>query len=69
MDAITYIHARGHLAETMEKVCDDHAPSSSHAKIKRSKKRRTSYEQRHTAQRIRTRLVEEHSFEGAAIPL
>ena len=26
MDAITYTHARGHLAETMEKVCDDHAP-------------------------------------------
>jgi antitoxin YefM len=26
MDAITYSHARGHLAETMEKVCDDHAP-------------------------------------------
>jgi antitoxin YefM len=26
MDAITYSHARGHLAEMMEKVCDDHAP-------------------------------------------
>jgi antitoxin YefM len=26
MDAITYSHARGHLAETMKKVCDDHAP-------------------------------------------
>jgi antitoxin YefM len=26
MDAITYTHARNHLAETMEKVCDDHAP-------------------------------------------
>jgi antitoxin YefM len=26
MNAITYSHARGHLAETMEKVCDDHAP-------------------------------------------
>jgi antitoxin YefM len=26
MDAITYSHARGHLGETMEKVCDDHAP-------------------------------------------
>lgn len=26
MDAITYSHARSHLAETMEKVCDDHAP-------------------------------------------
>jgi antitoxin YefM len=26
MDAITYSHARGHLAETMGKVCDDHAP-------------------------------------------
>jgi antitoxin YefM len=26
MDAITYTHARSHLAETMEKVCDDHAP-------------------------------------------
>ena len=26
MDAITYSHARGHLAETMEKVCDDHIP-------------------------------------------
>jgi antitoxin YefM len=26
MDAMTYSHARSHLAETMEKVCDDHAP-------------------------------------------
>ena len=26
MDAITYSHARSHLAETMEKVCDDRAP-------------------------------------------
>lgn len=26
MDAITYTRARAHLAETMEKVCDDHAP-------------------------------------------
>ena len=26
MNAITYTHARSHLAETMEKVCDDHAP-------------------------------------------
>lgn len=26
MDAITYTHARGNLAKTMEKVCDDHAP-------------------------------------------
>lgn len=26
MDAITYTHARSHLAETMEKACDDHAP-------------------------------------------
>jgi antitoxin YefM len=26
MDAITYTHARSHLAETMEQVCDDHAP-------------------------------------------
>jgi antitoxin YefM len=26
MEAITYTHARSHLAETMEKVCDDHAP-------------------------------------------
>jgi antitoxin YefM len=26
MDAISYTHARGHLAETMEKVCDDHDP-------------------------------------------
>ena len=26
MDAIPYTHARSHLAETMEKVCDDHAP-------------------------------------------
>ncbi len=26
MDAITYTHARNHLAETMEQVCDDHAP-------------------------------------------
>ena len=26
MDAITYMHARTHLAKTMEKVCDDHAP-------------------------------------------
>jgi antitoxin YefM len=26
MDAITYSHARGHLAETMEKVCDNHTP-------------------------------------------
>jgi antitoxin YefM len=25
MDTITYTHARSHLAETMEKVCDDHA--------------------------------------------
>jgi len=26
MDAIIYSHARSHLAETMEQVCDDHAP-------------------------------------------
>ena len=26
MDAITYTHARGNLAKTTEKVCDDHAP-------------------------------------------
>ena len=26
MNAIPYTHARNHLAETMEKVCDDHAP-------------------------------------------
>ena len=26
MDAITYTHVRSHLAETMEKVCDDHVP-------------------------------------------
>ena len=26
MDAITYTHARTHLAKTMEKVCDDHDP-------------------------------------------
>jgi antitoxin YefM len=26
MDVITYTHARSHLAATMEKVCDDHAP-------------------------------------------
>jgi antitoxin YefM len=26
MDTITYSEARNHLAKTMEKVCDDHAP-------------------------------------------
>jgi antitoxin YefM len=26
VDAITYSHARSRLAETMERVCDDHAP-------------------------------------------
>ena len=26
MGAITYTHARSHLAQTMEQVCDDHAP-------------------------------------------
>ncbi len=26
MDAISYTYARGHLTETMDKVCDDHAP-------------------------------------------
>ena len=26
MNAITYTHARSHLAKTMEQVCDDHAP-------------------------------------------
>jgi antitoxin YefM len=26
MDAITYTHARSHLDQTMEQVCDDHAP-------------------------------------------
>lgn len=26
MDAITYTRARNHLAKTMDKVCDDHAP-------------------------------------------
>jgi antitoxin YefM len=26
MDIITYTQARDHLAETMEQVCDDHAP-------------------------------------------
>ena len=26
MDTITYTSARGTLAKTMEKVCDDHAP-------------------------------------------
>lgn len=26
MDAVTYTHARSHLAQTMEQVCDNHAP-------------------------------------------
>lgn len=26
MDVISYSHARSKLAQTMEKVCDDHAP-------------------------------------------
>ena len=26
MDAITYTHARSHLAQTMDQVCDDHTP-------------------------------------------
>lgn len=26
MDTITYTHARSHLAQTMEQVCDDHSP-------------------------------------------
>ena len=26
MDAISYTHARTHLAKTMEKVCNDHDP-------------------------------------------
>lgn len=26
MNAILFTHARNHLAETMEKVCEDHAP-------------------------------------------
>ena len=26
MDAITYTHARERLAETMDRVCEDHAP-------------------------------------------
>ena len=26
MDAISYSHARSNLAQTMEKVCDDHTP-------------------------------------------
>lgn len=26
MDAITYTKARAHFAETMNRVCDDHAP-------------------------------------------
>jgi antitoxin YefM len=26
MDAITYSHAREHLAATMDRVCQDHAP-------------------------------------------
>jgi antitoxin YefM len=26
MEAITYSHARSNLAQTMEKVCDDHLP-------------------------------------------
>ena len=26
MDAITYTTARAHLAETMDRVCDDHEP-------------------------------------------
>ena len=26
MDAITYTHARSHLAQTMEQVCNDHTP-------------------------------------------
>ena len=26
MDTITYTFARGNLAKTMEKVCDDHSP-------------------------------------------
>ena len=26
MDAITYTHARNHLAQTMDQVCDDHTP-------------------------------------------
>ena len=26
MDAISYSHARKHLVQTMEQVCDDHSP-------------------------------------------
>jgi len=26
MNTITYTHARSHLAQTMEQICDDHAP-------------------------------------------
>ena len=26
MDALSYTHARARLAETMERVCDDHTP-------------------------------------------
>lgn len=36
MKAITYTHARSHLAETMEKVCDDHAPVTITRKNRRS---------------------------------
>ena len=28
MDTITYTSARGNLAKTMKKVCDDHSPVS-----------------------------------------
>ncbi len=33
---MTYTHARSHLAGTMEKVCDDHAPVISTRKNERS---------------------------------
>lgn len=26
MNTITYTHARSHLAQTMEQICDDHVP-------------------------------------------
>lgn len=36
MDAITYTRAREHLAETMDRVCDDHAPVIITRKSRRS---------------------------------
>jgi antitoxin YefM len=78
MDAITYSHAREHLAKTMRQVCDDHTPII----ITRQKERavvmmsledwnayeETAYLLRSPANAARLRTSIEHDRAGNAQP-